>query len=103
MEGAFPGALDWPALAQGSPVIVFYMALGHLAEIVDRLMAAGRRPDEPVAIISRATTPAQAVVVSTLAHVVEASAAIELPPPALVVVGETVALRRQLEWLPQIP
>ena len=103
MAGELPGALDWGALARGSPVIVFYMALGHLAEIVERLLAGGRRRGEPVAIISKATTPEQRVVVSRLDAVVELCATIEIAPPALVVVGETVALRDRLDWLSNIP
>src|SRR5713101_9564495 len=46
--GAVPEGLDWAAIAQGSPVIVLYMALNHLARITARLIAAGRAPDEPV-------------------------------------------------------
>lgn len=102
MAGELPGALDWNALARGSPVIVFYMALGHLGEIVERLLAGGRRRDEPVAIVSKATTPEQQVVVSQLDEVVELCAAIEIAPPAMVVVGETVALRDRLDWLSNI-
>lgn len=99
MAGELPGALDWKALAQGSPVIVFYMALGHLAEIVERLRDGGRAGDEPVAIVSKATTPDQRVVTGRLDDIVARCAATEIPPPALVVIGETVALRDRLDWL----
>jgi len=64
--GEVPGALDWDAIARGSPVLVLYMASRHLPNIVKRLLAAGRRSDEPAAIVSQATTPEQAVLVSTL-------------------------------------
>ena len=46
-SGEVPDGLDWPALARGSPVLVIYMALKHLAEISHRLIAAGRDPAEP--------------------------------------------------------
>src|SRR3546814_8600090 len=42
LGGDVPDNLDWTALAKGSPVLVFYMALKHLPEIVARLRAAGR-------------------------------------------------------------
>ncbi len=58
-EGEVPGALDWDAIARGAPVLVLYMASRSLPNIVTRLLAGGRRPDEPVAIISKATTPRQ--------------------------------------------
>ncbi|HTO85010.1 MAG TPA: uroporphyrinogen-III C-methyltransferase, partial [Methylomirabilota bacterium] len=60
-SGVVPDTVDWAALAKGSPVIVAYMALKHLASIADRLVAAGRPADEPVAVVSRATTPQQRV------------------------------------------
>ena len=103
MAGDLPGALDWNALARASPVIVFYMALGHLEEIVERLLAGGRRADEPVAIVSKATTPEQRVMVTSLGSVVDFCKSIEIPPPALVVVGQNVALRDRLDWLPHHP
>ncbi|MEX0814794.1 MAG: uroporphyrinogen-III C-methyltransferase, partial [Dongiaceae bacterium] len=64
--GAVPEQVDWSALARGSPVLVIYMALKHLETIAGRLLAAGRRADEPVAVVSRATTPEQRVLETTL-------------------------------------
>jgi uroporphyrin-III C-methyltransferase len=95
--GAMPDGLDWEAIARGAPVLVLYMALKHLSAIVARLVAGGRPCDEPVAIISNASTPKQHVVVSTLADVVEASGAVETP--AIVVVGPVVRLRPGLDWV----
>jgi uroporphyrin-III C-methyltransferase len=78
-------------------VLVLYMAARHLPSIAERLMSAGRRPEEPVAVISKATTPAQRVVVSTLDEVAVAAAGIEAP--SIVVVGEVVRFRAALDWL----
>ena len=68
--------------------------------IVERLLAGGRDADEPVAIVSKATTPDQRVLVTTLGAVVTFCRSIDIPPPALVVVGQNVALRESLNWLP---
>ena len=95
--GAVPGALDWRAIAQGAPVLVLYMASRHLPGIAERLMAGGRRPEEPVAVISKATTAEQRVVVSTLGEVAEAAIGIEAP--SIVVVGEVVRFHSALDWL----
>src|ERR1700747_2146400 len=65
-DGTVPGGLDWQAIARGAPALVLYMAARALPGIAERLAVAGRRPEEPVAVISKATTPAQRVVVSTL-------------------------------------
>ena len=99
-EGAIPGedggAPDWNALAKGSPVIVLYMALNHLDDIAARLIAAGRGPGEPVAIVSKATTDAQRVVVTSLARAAADAAGVE--GPAIIVVGEVARLHDALGW-----
>ena len=64
--GDMPESLNWEALALGSPVLVIYMGLTHLDRIAARLIEVGRAPDEPVAIISRATTVGQQVMETTL-------------------------------------
>jgi uroporphyrin-III C-methyltransferase len=98
VAGDLPDGLDWPALARGAPVLVFYMALKHLAQIRDRLIAAGRPADEAVAVVSRAATEAQRVLVTRLAAMVEETEAAAMEPPALVVVGPVVRLRAGLDW-----
>jgi uroporphyrin-III C-methyltransferase len=99
-DGAVPGgensAPDWPALAQGSPVLVLYMALTHLGGIAARLIAAGRAADEAVAIVSKATTPAQRVVITTLAKAEAAAAGAE--SPAIIAIGEIARLHQKLDW-----
>jgi uroporphyrin-III C-methyltransferase len=97
--GALPEALDWAAIAKGSPVIVLYMALNHLARIAARLIEAGRSPQEPVAIISKATTEAQRVLVSSLEGAARCAEAARIEAPTIIVVGEVVRLRAALDWL----
>ena len=94
IHGKVPEAIDWEALAKGSPVLVLFMALRNLHGIVPRLLAAGRSPAEPVAIVRAATTPEQQVTETTLGEAVAVAAGIE--PPALVVIGEVVRLRALL-------
>lgn len=100
--GDVPDDLDWPALAAGVPVLVFYMALAHIGEIAARLMKAGRSAAEPVAVIAKATTPDQKVLVSTLAACAVDAKRAGIEPPALVVVGEVVRLRESLDWFTPI-
>jgi uroporphyrin-III C-methyltransferase len=98
-SGDVPDSVDWESLAKAVPVLVFYMALKHLERIAIRLVAAGRRPDEPAAIVSRASTPRQKVVVGTLGDIADLARREAIEPPALVVVGEVVRLRQKLNWL----
>jgi uroporphyrin-III C-methyltransferase len=89
--------LDWDALSRGAPLLVFYMALGHAGEIAARLIAAGRAPDEPAAILGHATLDAQACEITTLAKLDEAAR--KAVAPALIVVGRNVLLSASLDWL----
>jgi uroporphyrin-III C-methyltransferase len=97
--GAATDNVDWAGLAKGSPVIVIYMALKHLAVITEQLIAHGRAPDEPVAIVSKATLPEQRVLETTLAEAVADLESSGIEPPSLVVVGRVVRLRDGLDWL----
>jgi uroporphyrin-III C-methyltransferase len=98
-SGLVPDSVDWAAVARGSPVIVVYMALKHLAPIAQRLLDNGRSPVEPMAIVSQATLPAQAVLETTLGACVADAAASGLEPPAVLVIGDVVRLRAGLDWL----
>jgi uroporphyrin-III C-methyltransferase len=98
-SGEVPDGLDWDAIARGAPVLVLYMALKHLGTIADRLVAAGRDRAEPVAIVSKAATPGQRVLETTLGRAAADAAASGIEPPAVVVVGEAVRLRAGLDWL----
>ncbi|MBC7953505.1 MAG: uroporphyrinogen-III C-methyltransferase [Rhodospirillaceae bacterium] len=97
-DGEMPAGFDWDGLARGAQVLVFYMALRQLDKVVDRLLAAGRKADEPVAIVSKAATPRQKVLESTLGMIVADLAAHPMEPPAMLVVGGVVALRARLDW-----
>ena len=97
--GAVPEGLDWAAIAKGSPVIVLYMGLNHLERIAARLIAAGRKGHEPVAIVSKATTPAQRVLVTTLEEAASDAATAGIEGPTIIAIGEVVRLRTALDWL----
>lgn len=99
MSGDVPDTIDWAAVSRGSPVIVMYMAMKHLPRIVDRLIEAGRDREEPVAIISRATTLEQEVLETRLGECVAAARAAAISPPAIVIAGSVVSLRTHLNWL----
>ncbi len=97
--GDVPSSINWRALAEGSPVIVIYMGLKHLAQIAAALVSAGRSLQEPVAIISQATTQNQKVLETELGRAAADVRASGIKAPALIVVGEVVRLRAGLDWL----
>jgi uroporphyrin-III C-methyltransferase len=98
-EGVVPDGLDWGALARGAPVLVIYMALKHLDAVAQRLITGGCHADTEVAIVSKAATPDQRVIETTLGGAGAAARAAAIEPPAIVVVGEVVRLRAGLDWL----
>lgn len=97
-SGEVPVGVDWRSVATASPVIVMYMAVKNLVAIAERLLEFGRSADDPVAIVSNATLAHQSVHETTLAEVAKLPSISELPTPALVVVGQVVDFREQLDW-----
>jgi uroporphyrin-III C-methyltransferase len=95
--GSVP-SVDWDAIARGSPVIVLYMSLRHLDRIAERLSAGGRPPTEPVAIVSRAATSGQRVLVTTLAEAAAAAREAAIEAPTIIAIGDIVRLRSELDW-----
>ena len=96
-SGTVP-AIDWEAIARGSPVIILYMSLKHLDRIAERLIAGGRSPSETVAIVSKATTPEQRVLMTTLAEAEVAARDAAIETPTIIAIGEIVSLRAELDW-----
>jgi len=97
-DGKVPDGLDWEALAR-VPVLVLYMALKHLDQIARRLIDAGKPASEPVAIVTKAATPEQRVVETTLARAAIDAEEQKLEPPAVIAVGQVVRLRAGLDWI----
>jgi len=96
-------ALEWPRLATSQGTLVFLMGMKNLSAIVTNLMAEGRPASTPVAIIRWGTRAVQHTVVGTLADITEKAEAAQMEPPTVIVVGEVVRLRPQLNWFEQRP
>ncbi len=88
--------LDWPALARPRQTVVVYMGLLGLPLVCARLIEYGRLATTPAAIIQEATRPGQRIVVGTLESLPELVTRNGLKAPTVIVVGEVVALRREL-------
>jgi uroporphyrin-III C-methyltransferase len=89
-------SIDWSRLATAVDTLVVLMGLGNLPLIVEKLVAHGRAPVTPVAVIRTGTTAAQETVFGTLADIVEKSAT--LKAPALIVIGDVISLADKLAW-----
>lgn len=89
---------NWKAISEASEVVVIYMGMRVIDDIAAALIAAGRPGDEPVAVVTEATTPRQQVLETTLARVAEDIGKSGMKAPAIICVGRTVLLRQALDW-----
>ncbi len=89
-------SVDWAKLATAVDTLVILMGLHNLPVIVAQLIEHGRSADTPAAVIRQGTMANQVAVIGTLADIVEQSAG--LKAPALIIVGQVVALGERLDW-----
>jgi uroporphyrin-III C-methyltransferase/precorrin-2 dehydrogenase/sirohydrochlorin ferrochelatase len=90
--------LPWQELIYEHQTLVLYMGLVGLERITAQLMAHGLRPDMPVALISKGTTPEQKVVVGTVADIASKVDGSGIVAPTITIIGEVVKLREKLRW-----
>ncbi|MBI4588251.1 MAG: uroporphyrinogen-III C-methyltransferase [Candidatus Rokubacteria bacterium] len=89
-------SVDWERMAAAVDTLVVLMAATTLPRIVAKLLAHGRSPETPVALIRWGTTEAQQTITGTLADILEKTA--PLQPPVVAVIGDVVKLRERLRW-----
>lgn len=89
---------QWRALAATSDTLVCYMASKNLMTMIDSLLAYGRQPSTPIAVIEQATTSSQEIYISTLEESKTDFAEQQFLSPSLVIIGEVVKLHNQFRW-----
>jgi uroporphyrinogen III methyltransferase/synthase len=95
-EGRAFSRVDWSRLATAVDTLVILMGLENLPRIAQALRQAGRAADTPVALVERGATTAQRVVVGRLDTIAALAVSAGVQAPAVIVVGEVVALRSLL-------
>ena len=90
--------LPWNELVYENQTLVLYMGLVGLEKICAQLIEHGQRPDMPVALVSKGTTPEQKVVVGTLQDIASKVNEHHIQAPTLTIIGEVVRLREKLKW-----
>jgi uroporphyrin-III C-methyltransferase / precorrin-2 dehydrogenase / sirohydrochlorin ferrochelatase len=90
--------LNWKALAQPNQTVVFYMGLHGAPTLCKEMIAHGMPPSTPVALVQKGTTPEQKTIVGSLETLDEIVRTHEFKPPTLIIVGEVVRMRDQLQW-----
>ncbi|MGE5380097.1 MAG: uroporphyrinogen-III C-methyltransferase [Methylocystaceae bacterium] len=96
-------SINWEQLTGSAGTMVFLMGVSNLAHITDQLIKAGKPDDTPIALIGWGTTARQRVLTGTLGTIVEQAELAEFRPPALIIIGQVVALRPYLSWFEARP
>jgi uroporphyrinogen III methyltransferase/synthase len=95
--------VHWDKLATASETLLFLMGVARIGYIAEKLIAHGRDPKTPVALVRWGTRPEQETLVGELATIAEDVARANFQPPAVIIVGEVVSLREQLQWFEKKP
>jgi uroporphyrinogen III methyltransferase / synthase len=95
--------IAWDKIATGIGTLVFLMGVGNLPKIAASLMEHGRSPDTPVAVIRAGTVPGQRTVTGSLGNIADIAQKEKIKPPAIIVVGDVVSLRKDLNWFEKKP
>ena len=95
-------SIDWAAMGKADTLVLF-MGLTSFADVAGRLIAAGRSPSTPAAAIRWATRPDQQTLTGTIGDLAERIQEVGLKPPALVIVGDVVRLRSNIDWFEPLP
>ncbi|MBF0302437.1 MAG: uroporphyrinogen-III C-methyltransferase, partial [Desulfamplus sp.] len=96
-------SIRWDTLAQSGSTLVFFMGVKNLPNICEQLIKNGKPSDTPVALVRWGTTPKQQTVSGNLSNIVQKVAEAKLKPPSLIVVGDVVSLREQMQWFERRP
>ncbi len=88
------GLVEWKALAGMRGTIVLMMAVENAPAIAHELVSGGRDAETPVAVVVDGTMPGERTVLATLGTLAERIADEQVRPPAIIVVGDVVALAR---------
>jgi uroporphyrin-III C-methyltransferase/precorrin-2 dehydrogenase/sirohydrochlorin ferrochelatase len=90
--------LPWESLLDANQTLVFYMGLVNLNPICTQLLARGRDPETPAALIEKGTTPEQRVITGTLATLPGLIEGQAVRAPTLLIIGGVVSLQSKLNW-----
>jgi L-threonine-O-3-phosphate decarboxylase len=89
---------DWRRIAQGPDTLIFLMGRTRCSTIFEKLLRFGRPPSTPVAIICNGTRPSQRRFGGILETICRELDSFDMSGPTLIVVGEVVNLRPEIDW-----
>jgi uroporphyrinogen III methyltransferase/synthase len=102
-QGKQKSDIDWHLLAKFNGSIVFYMGIGNLNAITERLIENGMQEHTPTVVIADATFPTQRIVKASLGGISEKCKQEKIEPPAIVVIGAAADSDARLNWFMKKP
>jgi uroporphyrin-III C-methyltransferase/precorrin-2 dehydrogenase/sirohydrochlorin ferrochelatase len=94
---------DWHSLSRPNQTLVIYMGLMKVEHIQQQLLSSGRAADIPVAVIENGTRAEQRVFTGRLDQLADLVTRHQVQSPALLIIGEVVALQQKLHWFGDRP
>jgi len=85
-------------IAAAVDTLVVLMGVGKLSEIVDRVLAAGKNPETPAALVRWGSHSQQQTITGNLSNIAARVEEADFKPPAIIIIGEVVNLRKELKW-----
>ena len=95
--------VDWKALPKRKATVCIYMGVANLPVIVEKLLSSGFAVDLPVSCVEWATMGHQRVCRGKLGTIVEKARDFRLKAPAVITIGESVAMSEELSWFEKKP
>ena len=95
--------IDFALLAKFSGSIVFYMAMGRLAEITAKLIENGKPADTPTAVVANATLPTQRLVKAPLDQIAAECEQQRVKAPAIIMIGQVAESNARFNWFMNQP
>lgn len=90
--------IDWETIIRPAQTVAVYMGLGTLPILMTEIMARGISAEMPAAVVDNGTRENQQVVVGTVGSLAEKVARVDLPGPAVIIIGSVVELHEKLAW-----
>ncbi|MFH2070501.1 MAG: uroporphyrinogen-III C-methyltransferase [Elusimicrobiota bacterium] len=89
--------IDWGKIAL-MDTVVLYMAMENLSQIAGKLIASGKSPNTPAAVVSNVTKINQKLVAGTLKNIKDKIKIQNISAPAIVIIGEVVKREKHFNW-----
>ncbi|RUS47630.1 uroporphyrinogen-III C-methyltransferase [Cohnella sp. AR92] len=95
--------IHWDKVTNATGTLLFLMGVAKIGYISEQLIKHGRSPKTPVALVRWGTRAEQATLVGTLEDIEQKVREADFQPPAVIVVGDVVKQREELQWIEKKP